>query len=133
MRAAKRTALRLLPVAIAVIAGTGINPAKPAWATDPGGAAPSRSVQISAVDLSTPKRVAALYRRIRNAAQSVCGYADNRFSEEQAAWDECVEVAIGHAVARVGSASLTDYYLARVRRGHALPATEVSQVVNRVR
>lgn len=133
MKAFKLTGLcRLLPLAIAVAAG-GMNPANAVWASDPGGAPTSMKVQLDDSDLSTPERVAALYRRIRNAARSVCGYADSRFHEEQVAWDDCVEGAIGHAVARVGSARLTDYYLARARRTRAIPATEGPKVVNRVR
>jgi UrcA family protein len=110
-----------------------MNPGKTAWAADLGDAPASRTLQVRAVDLSTPERVAALYRRIRNAARSVCGYADNRFREEQASWDDCVDKAIGHAVARVGSADLTEYYLARAKRGHAIPTTEVTKVAERVR
>ena len=128
-----RTASRVLPLVIAVLAGGGINPGKTAGASDLGGAPTSRTVAVSAVDLSTPQRVAVLYQRIRNAAQSVCGYADNRFREEQAAWDECVDQAIANVVARVGSADLTHYYLARARRGHAMPATEVPKVAERAR
>jgi UrcA family protein len=133
MKTVRRTAHRVLPLAIAVVAGAGINPGNTVCASELGEAPVFRTVQVRASDLSTPERVAALYRRIRSAARSVCGYADNHFREEQAAWDECVDEAIGHAVARVGNADLTDYYLARAKRGHAAPATEVSSVVERVR
>jgi UrcA family protein len=134
MKTAKRTGLcHLLPLGMAVVVGAALSPANVVWASDPGSAPLSTEVQLSAIDLSTPERVAALYRRIRNAARSVCGYADSRFREEQAAWDKCVEDAIGHAVARVDSATLTDYYLARAKRSQAVPATEGPKVVNRAR
>jgi UrcA family protein len=134
MKAPKRTGLcRALLFAIAVLAGADMNPGNVVWASDPGGVPTSRKVQLSDMDLSTPERVAELYRRIRNAARSVCGYADSRFREEQAAWDDCVQGAIAHAVAQVGSASLTDYSLARANHSRATPATESPKVVNRVR
>jgi UrcA family protein len=132
MKAARPTAFRALPLLIAVVAGGCMNPVMTAGASDLGGAPTSRTVQVRAADLSTPERVAALYRRIRNAARSVCGYADNRFREEQAAWDACVNQAIGRAVARVASADLTDYYLARAKPSGAVPGTDLSKVVERV-
>lgn len=133
MKAATRTARHMLPLAIALMAGAGMNPGNTVCASDLDNAPPFRTVQVRATDLSTPERVAALYRRIRNAARSVCGYADNHFREEQAAWDDCVDKAIGHAVAKVGNADLTDYYVARAKRVHPAPATEVSRVVERAR
>lgn len=132
MKAARRTALRVLPFATLVVVSAGIDSGKTASASDLGGAPASRTVQVRATDLSTPEQVAALYRRIRNAARSVCGYADSRFREEQAAWDECVDEAIGHAVAKVDSADLTGYYLARAKRGRATPAAAAARVVERV-
>jgi UrcA family protein len=133
MEAARHTALRVTTLAIAAVTAAGMNPGIMARASELGGAPTSRTIQVRATDLSTPGRVAALYRRIRNAAQSACGYADNRFREEQAAWDECVEEAIGRAVARVGSADLTGYYLARAKRAHAIPTTQATEVVERAR
>jgi UrcA family protein len=133
MKASRLTVLRVLPLAIAVVTGDGLNPGQTARASDYGGAPMSMKVRLNVTDLSTPEGVSALYRRIRNAARSVCGYADNEFPEEQAAWDNCVDEAIGRAVARVGNASLTSYYLARARRGHATQTTEIPKVVNRMR
>jgi UrcA family protein len=104
-----------------------------AGASDIHDAPTSLRVQVSAPDLSSPQRVAALYWRIRNAARSVCGFADSHFREEQAAWNECVQEAIGRAVAGVDNATLTDYYLARSRHGRTIPATGAPKVVNRVR
>lgn len=124
---------RVLFLATTVVAGAGVDAGNVAWASDTHGAPTSLYVQVSALDFSTPERVAELYRRIRNAARSVCGYADSRFREEQAAWDECVEEAIGRAVTRVDNATLTDYYLARTKRGRTAPTTEAPKVVNRIR
>ena len=131
MKAARRTAFRALPLVIGIVAGGCMSPVMTACASDLGGAPTSRTVQLRAVDLSSPERVAALYRRIRNAARGACGYADTRFREEQTAWDDCVDKAIGRAVARVASADLTDYYLARAKRGRAVPGTDASKVVER--
>jgi UrcA family protein len=133
MKTVRRPARHVLPLVIALLGGACMHPGNTLSASELGDAPAFRTVQIRASDLSTPEQVAALYRRIRNAARSVCGYADNHFREEQAAWDDCVDKAIGHAVAKVGNADLTDYYLARAKRAHQAPATEVSRVVERVR
>lgn len=124
---------RVLLFATAVVAGAGVDPGNVVWASDTHGAPTSLYVQVSALDFSTPERVAALYRRIRNAARSVCGYADRRFREEQAAWDECVEEAVGRAVTGVDNAALTDYYLARAKRGRTTSTSQAPKVVSRIR
>jgi UrcA family protein len=123
----------VLLFATTVVAGAGVDPGNVVWASDTHGAPTSLYLPVSAIDFSTPERVAALYRRIRNAARSVCGYADSRFREEQAAWEGCVAEAIGRAVAGVDNATLTDYYLARANRGRTTPATEAAKIVNRIR
>jgi len=133
MKAPILTGLCRVLLVTTAAAGAAVDPASVVWASDTHGAPTALYVQFSALDLSTPERVAALYRRIRNAARSVCGYADSHFRQEQAAWDVCVEEAIGRAVAGVDNATLTDYYLARARRGRTIPTTEAPKVVNRVR
>lgn len=133
MKAPKLTGLCRVLFSTAVVAGAAVNPGNVAWASDTQRVPASLHVQVTALDFSTPERVAALYRRIRNAARSVCGYPDIRFREEQAAWDECVEDAIGRAVTVVDNAALTDYYLARAKRAGTTITTEAPKVVNRAR
>jgi UrcA family protein len=89
-------------------------------------------VRLGPLDISTPDGVAALYVRIRNAARSVCGYADNHFYQAQVLWNDCVDRTIGHAVASVGNAELTAYYLTKAGRVRAFPTTKASRVVDRL-
>jgi UrcA family protein len=96
------------------------------------GAVPmSLKVRVASLDLSTPNGVAELYARIRNAARTVCGYADNHFYQARAGWNECVDRTIDHAVASVGNAKLTAYSLAKAGR-RAFPITKTSSVVDRL-
>jgi len=50
-----------------------------------------------------------LYRRIRSAAQTVCGQPDDALLLSKVIWDQCVDQAIAGAVARVHSESLSAY------------------------
>ena len=133
MNTAKRTAVRVLSIAVAVAAGAGFNPWNLARASDPGREPPSVKVLVRDLDLRTPVGVATLYARIRNAARSVCGDVDIRLLEERQGWDRCVDQAIGDAVARVGSARLTDYYLAKTHRAHAVATAQILKPVDPVR
>jgi UrcA family protein len=100
-------------------------------------AAPGReySVRVSVkdLDLATPAGAVTAYARIRNAARSVCGAIDIALPEEKAAWDKCVDGAIGRAVAAVGGARLTDYYRAKTHRPHSITTAQISQAAERVR
>ena len=110
----RRTALGVLPLAAALMADSCIDGRTAAYAAtlrEP----PSVTVSLKDLDLRTPAGTATAYLRIRNAARSVCGIADV-FPGEKAAWDRCVQEAIGSAVARLRVARLTDYYLARTQQ-----------------
>lgn len=76
---------------------------------------PSVTLQYRSTDLDTPHGIAVLYRRIRSAASSVCGVYDTVLSEEKMRWDECVDQAVGRAVAAVHSDTLTAYHGRRFR------------------
>jgi UrcA family protein len=76
--------------------------------------ASSITVRFHSGDLDTPQRVAGLYRRIRTAAESVCGEPDAALLLDKLVWDQCVDQAIAGAVASVHSESLSAY------RGHQI-------------
>jgi len=132
MRMSKLTALQVLPVAVALMADSCIDSRNAAYAA-PGREAPSVRVSVKDLDLTTHAGAVTAYSRIRNAARSVCGSVDTIFPEERAAWDRCVDEAIGSAVAKLGGAKLTDYYLTKTHRPHLITAAEISSVAERVR
>jgi UrcA family protein len=78
-----------------------------------------RSLKVSFADLNLTKSegTVTLFTRIRNAARTVCGPApDISFGDGRADWSRCVNDAIADAVAKVGDANLTDYYLVKTDR-----------------
>jgi UrcA family protein len=115
MFVSKRTAAFVLPVAMAMTAGAGVDPGSTAYAAT-GPKTPSVTVSVKDLDLTTHVGVVVLYRRIRAAARSLCGDPDIVFVEQRAEADRCVDKAIGNAVAKVGNATLTDYYLTKTHR-----------------
>jgi UrcA family protein len=78
---------------------------------------PSTSIKMHLTEhaLDTPQGVARTYKRILNAARSVCGHADHVLPQEQADWDDCVAATLRHTVAQIGNPKLTDLYLMRSR------------------
>jgi UrcA family protein len=132
MQISKRTALQVLPVAVAMMADSGIESRNAAYA-GVGREPPSVRVSVKDLDLTTHAGAAALYQRIRNAARSACGSVDIVLPEEKAAWDRCVDEAIGSAVAKLGSAKLTEYYLAKTHRPHSITTAEISKAADRAR
>jgi UrcA family protein len=123
----KRTVLQVLTVVLAMTSGACVDSGNAAYA------APSRKptsvrVPVKDLDLTTHVGVIALYRRIRAAARSVCGDADIVFLEQRAESDRCVDEAIGNAVAKVGNAGLTDYYLTKTHRAQSFTTAQNSKV-----
>jgi len=132
MQMFKRTALQVLPVAVVMMAGSCIDSRNTAYAAV--GREPlSVRVSVEDLNLTTHAGAVALYQRIRNAARSVCGPVDIALAEEKAAWDRCVDEAIGSAVAKLGSAKLTEHYLARTHRPHSITTAEISKAADRAR
>ena len=76
--------------------------------------APTRTVHYSDLNLNTPAGVAALYNRIRYAAQLVCGDVDPRRLDEAASARACIDEAVFSSVAAVNNPMLTSEYHARV-------------------
>ena len=125
MQMSKRTALRVLPVAVAMMADSCIDSRNAAYAAV-GRETASVRVSVKDLNLTTHAGAVTAYLRIRNAARSVCGVIDTALREEKAAWDRCVDEAIGSAVATLGDARLTDYYLGKTRRPHLIRTAEIS-------
>ena len=132
MHMSKCTALQVLPVAVAMMADPCIDSRNAAYAA-PGSEPRSVTVSVKNLDLTTHVGAVRAYWRIRNAARSVCGSVDIALPEEKAAWDRCVDEAIGSAVAKLGGGKLTDYYLAKTHRSHLITAAGTSKAAERVR
>jgi UrcA family protein len=96
-------------VAVALVSGLVISPIEPVEATILHARETPITVQYHGSDLDTPQGVAGLYRRIRAAAQSVCGEPDDAQLRDKRLWNECVDRAVAGAVARVHSESLSAY------------------------
>ena len=74
----------------------------------------SETVHYADLNLSSPQGAAALYRRIKWAAQDVCGWSDDLLERLNA--QRCVDKAIADAVTRVGRVELTAIYNANHRQ-----------------
>jgi UrcA family protein len=111
-------------VGVALIAAL-ISPVGAARAAIRPARATSLTLQFHSEDLDTPRGVARLYRRIRGAAEFVCGQFDDALFLEKQLWSQCVDQAIAGAVAGVHSQSLTAYrgHQVRGRRQPLLEAT----------
>ena len=77
----------------------------------------STSVHLADLDTHTPEGIAALYRRIRLAAEGVCGPHEIRQLAQERGWRICFEDAVANAVTSVNLRSLTAY--ANTKRGRA--------------
>jgi UrcA family protein len=89
-----------------------------ARASDRVAAGPAYKVHYADLDLTTRAGAEALYWRLKWAAQDLC--ADASGLQSLAVVKQCVEGAVGRAVAEVNSPLLMGYYTARVLRGNAL-------------
>jgi UrcA family protein len=77
----------------------------------------STSVHFADLNTHTPEGIAALYRRIRQAAEAVCLPYEIRQLAQASAARICFEDAVANAVKSVNLRSLTAY--ANTKRGHA--------------
>jgi UrcA family protein len=114
-----RTAFRFFLFALLSLAAAGVNPQSVVHAADRSHEV-QRSQKVSFVDLNLTNRqgTVTLYTRIRDAARTVCGPVDIAFADDRADWKRCVNDAIANAVAKIGDANLTDYYLVKTNRSH---------------
>ena len=71
-------------------------------------------VRYGDLDLNSQAGVASLHKRIRNAAESVCGELDNR-----ASWacvtrtTQCVSEAVANGVAAVANPNLSNFHASK--------------------
>ncbi len=70
----------------------------------------ARTVRYADLNLNTQAGAAVLYKRIRNAAEQVCGDVDSRQLAQAAAAKACVDKAIFTGVHSVNSPKLTNEY-----------------------
>jgi UrcA family protein len=87
--------------------------------------APSVIVKYADLNVSTPQGAAALYGRIRWAAETVCRPLDGRDLASQSRKAACIDHAIATAVTQVNQPALFTVYNAKNKT--PLPATLVSQ------
>lgn len=88
-----------------------------------GGPAPdalSMTVKFADLDLTRSAGTAVLYQRLKGAAQTVCAPFDarSRDLQSQVHFKQCVQSAIGTAVARIDRPALTAYYRAQFEAGN---------------
>jgi UrcA family protein len=76
--------------------------------------APARTVHYSDLNLNTPAGASVLYKRIRSAAEQVCGDVRSRQLAEAAAAKACVDQAVYTSVHSVNSVKLTNAYNTRM-------------------
>jgi len=77
----------------------------------------STSVHFGDLNIHTPEGIATLFRRIRRAAQAVCGPYEIRDLMQASGARICFDDAVANAVKSVNMPSLTAY--ANTQRGHA--------------
>jgi UrcA family protein len=87
-------------------------------------AAPARTVHYADLNLNTQAGAAVLYKRIRNAAEQVCGDVGSRELAQAAAAKACVNRAIVASVHTVNNPQLTSEY--NIRNGAAQPINVAS-------
>ena len=88
--------------------------------------APQITVHFADLDLTRVDGAAVLYKRLRAAAETVCGPREDRDPAKAAAFRKCVQSALASAVVRVDQAKLTAYY-----RAHAEPRNTSLQLANK--
>jgi UrcA family protein len=75
--------------------------------------APGVVVRFGNLDLNSQAGVASLHKRIRNAAQSVCGPLETRILGLRDAYDVCVNEAVSNGVAAVANPNLSIFHASK--------------------
>jgi UrcA family protein len=70
---------------------------------------PFVNVRFGDLDLTTREGTAALYRRLKGAAKTVCALQNGRNLASQARYKTCWQSALGAAAAKVDQSALTIY------------------------
>lgn len=101
----RKTLRQLSLTALALAAAAALAPAAEASTTP---AVPALKVSYRDLDPNSAAGAQLLYRRIRGAAQFVCG-EEGRSLDDQLAWNRCVHSAMDEAVQAVHSPQLTAF------------------------
>jgi UrcA family protein len=80
------------------------------------GGEPSLKVSYGELDLSKPAGAEALYKRIRQAAFTVCGGYDSPIARSYTIKSRCFRAALDEAVAKVNSPMLTALHNNKITR-----------------
>lgn len=102
----RSTRIRSALYAALSVAGLGIAVAGVASAVEP----PSVTIRYGDLDLSQPKDVQVLYRRLQRAAASVCGWTSAVDLSAYLHWQRCYSDALQRAVSEVRSPELLVLY-----------------------
>ena len=70
-------------------------------------------VRFGDLNLNSHAGVAGLHKRLRNAAESVCGNLSSRILGLSDAYDACVADALANGVAAVGNPDLTNFHASK--------------------
>ena len=97
-------------IALAGVAALCVASAMGAQAGEASVNAPTLTVRYSDLNLNTQAGASVLYKRIRNAAEQVCGDVNSRRLEVAAAAKACVNHAVYVSVHSVNNVRLTDEY-----------------------
>jgi UrcA family protein len=100
----RSTLLAASVVLISIVNGAGASAAQPTPSDTL-----SKTVSFADLNTSTPEGVAAVYRRIRHAAESVCTPFESRELAQKSEWRECMDGAVDRAIKSVNLPSLTAY------------------------
>src|SRR5260370_41496224 len=87
-------------------------------AASPGGV-PSVTVHFADLDLSHSQGVTVLYRRLKDAAETVCAAQNGRDLGSQIRFKACWQAAVSTAGAQGDQPPLTPYYPAQINDRHA--------------
>jgi UrcA family protein len=81
----------------------------------------SLTVQFGDLNLNNAQGVDALFKRIKNAAESVCNEFEGRTLKEKQLYSDCVDTALSTAITRVDRPMLSRYLA-----GHSATPRNVS-------
>jgi UrcA family protein len=79
------------------------------------GDTPAIQVSYAGLDLSSPAGAETLYRRLKGAAERVCGSVDVRQLSHSARWSACYDKALADAVVKLNVVQVTALYRMRHR------------------
>lgn len=79
------------------------------------GATPAIQASYAGLELSSPAGAESLYRRLKGAAERVCGFVDLRQLSQSVRWSACYDKALADAVGKLNEVQVTALYRMRHR------------------